>query len=316
MRQVIRQIANNPYAPGQMDILIPRTGYLAALWIRFAGSADITTAGAPGWRAPWSLLLNARVNINGSVFPMSADGYGFELLGRAMDPGTQDDSEMPSATATGAAPVRFTTRLPLTVDNENMTGIIDTGNAATTIYLELNFRGPTDPAFSAAVQTLTGTVEVWGESYLFGNGEPTPDLSTLHTFTVKKTNLTTTGDIQVNLPTLNQVYTRIITVLENDNAALGYTAGLALQLAIENYENPYTLTDGKMESMQNRLYHGKLPLSTGARILDLYTTKTLRDVVNATGLTLLQDILTIPSGVTLAQPANAYTYTEALTPLS
>lgn len=316
MRQVIRQIANNPYAAGQMNVLIPRTGYLAALWVRFSGSADITTAGAPGWRAPWSLLQNARLNINGNIFPLSADGYGFELLGRAMDPGYVDDSEMPDATATGSQPVRFTTRLPLTVDNENMTGIIDTGNPATTIYLELNFSSATDPAFSAAVQTLTGTVEVWGESYLFGKGEPTPDLSTLHTFTVKRTNVTSTGEMQISLPTLNQVYTRIFTVIENNNAALGYTQGLSLQLAIEDYENPYTLSDGKMESMQNRLYHGKIPLSTGARILDLYTTRTLRDVVNATGLTLLQDVLTLPGSVTIAQPANVYTYTEALTPLS
>ncbi|WP_430626096.1 hypothetical protein [Sulfobacillus thermotolerans] len=96
MRQVMRQVQSFSYAEGQTNVLIPRTGYLSRIWIRFYGTLTNsgTTAGTQGWRAPWSLIRNARLNVNGNLFPLSEDGYSAELMGRIMRPGYADNSQM------------------------------------------------------------------------------------------------------------------------------------------------------------------------------------------------------------------------------
>lgn len=315
MREVVRQIKTVPYAAGSMSVTIPRTGYLSELFVRFNGTLDNTgtAAGTAGWRAPWALLQSARLNVNGNVFPLSADGYSLEMLGRARRPGYADNSQM--GVAVGNNPVEFTSRLPIAVSDENLTGVIWVGNPDTTAELELLFREAEDPAFFTGTATLTGTVEIWARSFLFAKGEPKPDLSTLHTVTVTRQVIQATGELYVDLPTLSQMYQRIIHVIENDNAALPYTQGLQIQMQIADYESPYTWTDGELQAEQNYVYLGKLLPSTGARVIDLYRTKTLRDVVNATGLTLLQDVITIPGSVAITAPANVYTILEALVPL-
>ncbi|AEJ41352.1 hypothetical protein TPY_3200 [Sulfobacillus acidophilus TPY] len=316
MRRVIRQIATFPYnGAGQTNILIPRTGYLSRLWIRFNGTLDNTgtAAGTAGYRAPWSLIQNARLNVNGNLYPLAADGYGYEGLARVMRPGYQDNSQM--GVAVGNNPVEFTTQMPVTVTDANMTGILWVGNSETTTYLEITTRSATDPAFFSGTATLTGTFEVWSESFLFNANEQKPDLSTLHNFTVLRQPIVGTGQQYVNLPTLNQVYLRIMHVIENNGVALGYTPGMTFQLQIEDYESPETWTDGELNARQNYLYLGKLPVSTGFRVYDEYWTRTLRDVINSTGLTLLQSIVTIPDSVTITAPANLYTYIESLSPL-
>lgn len=320
MRQVIRQIQTLPYAEGQANILIPRTGYLSRLWVRFYGTLTNsgTTAGTVGWRAPWELIQNARLNINGNLFPLSTDGYSGEIMSRLIRPGYQDDSQM--SVAAGANTVEFTTMLPVTVTDANQTGTIWAGNDKTTIYLELNLRSASDPAFatppSGDTLTLTGQIEVWAESFLFSAGETKPDLSTLHNIKILRKNITSNGEIDIDLPTLNQVYLRVVNVIENAGAALPYTQGMRTEFQIEDYENPYTITDGEFRAIQNYRYLGKVPMSTGARVLDLYWTRTLRDVINSTGLSLFQAKVTIPDSVTITQPANIYTIVETLSPLS
>jgi hypothetical protein len=298
-----------------MNVLIPRTGYLSRLYVRFNGTLDNTgtAAGTAGWRAPWSLLQTARLNINGNLYPLAADGYGYEMLARIMRPGYSDDSQM--GVAVGDNTVTFSVQLPVSIDDTNLTGIVWAGNPETTIYLEMNWRQPTDPAFFTGTASLSGTVEVWAESFLFGANETKPDLSTLHNFTVISQAVTDTGEQYVTLPTLNQVYMRLIHVLESDNAAVGYTPTMQWQLNIEDYERPYTFTDGELQDLQNYRYLGKVGLSTGARVYDLYWTRSLRDVINSTGLSLFQSKVIIPDSVTL-NSAKLYTYMEALTPLS
>lgn len=315
MRQVMRQVASFPYTPGQTNVLIPRTGYLTRLWVRFYGTLDNTgaAAGVAGWRAPWSLIQNARLNVNGNAFPLSEDGYSSEIMQRLMRPGYTDNSQM--GVAVGNNTVSFSTMLPVSVTDANMTGVLWAGNDKTTIYLELTLREAEDPAFFSGTGTLTGTVEVWSESFLFGANEQKPDLSTLHNVKVVRKNITETGEVYIDLPTLNQVYLRIVHIIENNGAALGYTPGMLFQYEIEDYESPYTLTDGEMGTLQNERYLGKVPLSTGARVLDLYWTRTLRDVINSTGLSLFQAKITIPASVAITQPANIYTVTETLSPL-
>lgn len=320
MRQTIRPLVSVPYAAGQIDIPIPRVGYLSRLWIRFSGTLDNsgTAAGTAGWRSPWELLQSARLNVNGNLFPQSADGYGYELLARAMRPGYVDDSSM--GVAVGDNTVEFTTQLPLAVTDANLTGVIWTGNSQTTTILETVWRAASDPDFAtgpaANTLSLTGTIEVWGEIFMFGTGETKPDLSTMHNFTVLSQVLNSTGDQYINLPTLNQVYLRIFHVIENNGAALGYTQGMLDHIKIESYEDPYTISDGEFQSMQNYRYLGKLPLSTGARVIDLYWSRTLRDVINSTGLSLLQSIINVPGGTAVAAPAKIYTYIESMSPLS
>lgn len=317
MRQVIRQIKSVAYAPGQMDIPIPRTGYLGRIWVRFNGVLDNTGANAQikPFRSPWELLQGARLNVNGNLFPLSADGYGYELLSRVMRPGYQDDSQMGGAV--GKNTVQFTTPLAVTVTDENLTGIIHAGNPETTIQLELLWREATDPAFfTGPSATLTGTVEVWAESFLFSGNEQKPDISTLHNFTVVSQVLPGTGEQYITLPTLNQVYLRIIHVIDNAGSPLDLTEGMIFNLDIEDYEKPYTMTDGEMNSLQNYRYHGKVPVSTGARVWDMYWTRTLRDVVNSTGLSLFQSKITVPGGTTINAGAKIYTYIESLSPLN
>ncbi|WP_020374112.1 hypothetical protein [Sulfobacillus thermosulfidooxidans] len=320
MRQVIRQVQTFTYqGAGQYNVLIPRTGYLARLWIRFYGTLNNSgsSAGTVGWRAPWSLIQNARLNVNGNVFPLSMDGYSAELQARFMRPGYQDNSQM--SVNAGNNTVEFTTMLPVTVTDANQTGIIWAGSDKVTIYLEINTRAADDPAFasppSGDTLTLTGTFEVWAESFLFGAQETKPDLSTLHNVKVIRKNITSNGEIYVDLPTLNEVYLRITHIVENNNAPLDYTPGLRIEYQIEDYENPYTITDGEFRYMQAYQYLGKVPLSTGARVLDLYQTRSLRDVINATGLSLFQSKIVIPDSVTITQPANIYTILETLSPL-
>lgn len=316
MRQVVRQIKSVPYAAGQMEVPIPRTGYLSRIWVRFNGTLDNTgsSAGTAGYRAPWSLLQSARLNVNGNLYPLAADGYGFEMLSRLMRPGYQDDSQM--GVAVGNNTIEFTTQLPVTVTDANMSGILWAGNPETTIILELLWRSATDPAFFSGTATLTGTVEVWAESFLFSGNETKPDISMLHNFTVVSQNLPGTGEQYITLPTLNQVYLRIFHVIENDGAALGYTPGMQFQLDIEDYEKPYSFTDGELQQLQNYRYLGKLPVSTGVRAYDLYWTRTLRDVVNSTGLSLFQARVIVPDSVTITAPAKIYTYIESLSPLN
>lgn len=319
MRQVIRQVKSFAYGAGQTSVLIPRTGYLTRLWVRFYGTLNNsgTSAGSAGWRAPWTLIQNARLNVNGNLFPLSMDGYSAELNARLMRPGYQDNSKM--GVAAGDNTIEFTTMLPVSVTDSNMTGVIWAGSANTTIYLELLMRSASDPAFatppSGDTLTLTGTVEVWAESFLFGATETKPDLSTLHNIKVIKKNITATGETYIDLPTLNEVYLRITNVFENNGVALGYTQSMMTELQIEDYENPYTLTDGEFRAIQDYRYLGKVPLSTGARVLDLYWTRSLRDVINATGLSLFQAKVTIPDSLTITQPCNIYTIIETLSPL-
>jgi hypothetical protein len=316
MRNMKRTIATQPYQAGAMSQLIPRVGYLSEIVVRFSGTLDITTAGAPGWRAPWSLLQNARLNVNGNLFPLSADAYGYEILRRIQNPGYKDEAQMPTSTDTGNQTVEFVCRLRPATTESNLTGIIWVGNPSTTTYLEMNWRSATDAEFFGGAATLTGTVEIQTHVFTFGEGEATPDISVLHQFNVTRQNVTSTGENYVNWATLNQVYLRVFHVIENDGAILGQTDGLEIQVKVQQSEDPYTFTDGVLEAEQNDQYHGTVSINgTGARVLDLYETRTLRDVINATGLTLLQSKITIPSSVTITQPANIYTYTETLTPL-
>jgi hypothetical protein len=319
MRQIIRQIQSGSYAAGQVNVLIPRVGYLARLWLRFNGTLNNsgTAAGTAGDRAPWSLIKSARLNVNGNVFPLAADGYSYEILARTMRPGYADDSQF--GVAAGNNAVVFALNFPVTVTDSQLVGTIWTGNPETTTYLELTFAAANDPTFatppSGATLTLTGQWEVWGEFFLFNANEAKPDVSTLHQVTVLTQNVTSTGPQTINLPTLDEIYLRIIHVMENGGTLLGYTEGMEFQYKIETYEDPYTLTDGEFDHLQNYRYLGKLGLSTGARVLDLYWTRTLRDVINARGLSLFQAKITIPSSVTITQPANVYTIVETLAPL-
>jgi len=316
MRQIIQQIAQGSYAPGQQNILIPRTNYLSRLWFNFNGTLDNsgTAAGTAGPGAPWSLIQQMRLNVNGNIFPVSLGGYELYMVDRVMRPDYLDNSTF--GVAAGNNAVAFHLMVPVTVTDDNLTGIILAGNPSTTIYLEVTFRQASDPLFatppSGATLTLTGTWEVLSETFEVGPHEQHPDISTLHTLTQIQTDITGTGKTYVDLPTQNNVYLRIIHLVKNGGA---YVDGLIdnAQLKLQDYVSPYSYDEATMLNRQRYLYLTDLP--AGTYVHDLFTSRTLRDVINTTGMTEFQGILDIPSTATITQPATVTTITEALTPL-
>ncbi len=294
---------------------IPKVEFLSEIWLDFTltntivlggGSAALKVQGPHSYVKTASLTLNGYLNL-GTVSPFTLSGFLSYILNKIDRPQYTDN--FTAGVANGANAWTFHLRIPITVSDANLAGIIWTGNPAASLRLAVTFGTETDAITLGAPATATFSAmscKVRTVTFQTAQGEGF-DIFALHGITQQAQNIVATGVQTVQLPPGN-LYLRIIHAIRNNSV---YAAALLSQgqLEFQNYADPITYPDeSRWLNLQRWRYLTDLP--AGAYTFDLFWTRTLRDAIDTKNMNLITSKITVPSTVVVAATADITTAIE------
>lgn len=314
MQRIERQIGTITPANSTTQYLdIPKIEFLSEIWLDFTLTNTIGTAAAVlkpesvyGYIKSVSLTLNGYLSL-GTVSPFTLSGHLAYQLNKIDRPNYVDNSTL--ALLVAAQPWTFHLRIPITVSDANLAGIIWTGNPRASARLSITFGVETDVVTNASGSTSTFSALACGVrtvTFQTADGEGF-DIFSLHGVTFQTQAVAATGVQTVTLPPGN-LYLRVwhairnTTILQNALVTQG-------QLEVQNYADPITYADeSRWLNLQTWRY--LTALAVGTYVYDLFWTRTLRDAIDTSGINLITSKLTWPSTIAVAATSDIATGIE------
>lgn len=329
-RQKFAMVPGAAYVAGApAQIILPRVGLLARIFLHFAGTLTVTVgagsaAAAP--RGPWQIANRIRLMANSSLPLVDLSGFGAYVANlltdwagvqslpgsyaRAFTAADQPQYEPPSiaevarySVANGANTVDFTIELPIKLTELDPIGLIIAQNPQTTLTVEIQQGQVADLVTLAggATATLTGTWSVAVE-YFEAPADPAamPDATFVHVWQEQRVPISNTGAVPVTLLT-GDTYLRIAHILQL-NGTLNRADLERISLVQNQADTPYSVDRWLALYRQRRIYGKDLP--EGVFVHDFFVPETTRDMVNSALYSDLRAVLNVASGATLGAGNN------------
>jgi hypothetical protein len=291
----------------------PKIEFLSEVWLDFqitntvaVATAVLKPEGPYGYVKNISLVLNGYLSL-GTVSPFSLSGHMCYQLDRIDRPDYLDNSTL--VLTAGANVWIFHIRVPVTVSDANLAGIIWTGNPRASLRLQVTFGTSADTVTGAGGSTSTFTAmtcKVRTVTFQMAQGEGL-DIFSLHGVTTQTQGVAATGVQTVTLPPGN-LYLRVWHAMRNTSILQNALVQQG-QLEVQNYADPITYADeSRWLNLQRWRY--LTDLAVGTYVYDLFWTRTLRDAIDTSGINLITSKLTWPAATAVAATADIQTGIE------
>jgi hypothetical protein len=329
-RQKFAMVPGVPFSAGApQNIILPRVGLLARVFLHFTGTLTNTIGGgslAVSPRAPWAIAQRIRLMANSSLPLIDLTGFGAYMANLMTDwagvmsrPGSYAAAftianapqyEPPAiaevarySVANGANTIDFTIELPIKLTELDPIGLIVAQNPQTTLTIEITSGQIADLVTLAggATATLTGT---WSAAVEYfeapANENAMPDATFVHVWQEQRIPISSTGDIPIDLLT-GDTYLRIGHAVQL-NGVLNRADVDRISLVQNQSDTPYSVDRWLALYRQRRIYGKDLP--EGVFVHDFFVPETTRDMVNSSLYSSLRAVLAIRSGATLGTGNN------------
>lgn len=329
-RQKFAMVPGVAYSAGApQQIILPRVGLLARVFIHFTGTLTVTVgagSAVAAQRSPWNIANRIRLMANSSLPLIDLSGFGAYVANLLTDwagvqslPGSyaraftitdEPQFEPPAiaevarfSVANGANTVDFTIELPIKLTELDPIGLIIAQNPQTTLTLEITSGQVADLVTLAggATATLTGN---WSAAVEYfeapANPAAMPDATFVHVWQEQRMPISATGDVPVQLLT-GDTYLRIAHIVQL-NAALNRADIDRISLVQNQADTPYSVDRWLALYRQRRIYGKDLP--EGVFVHDFFVPETTRDMVNSALYSDLRAVLAVRSGATLGTGTN------------
>lgn len=313
--QIKRQVGQGTFAAsGSVFIDLPRSNYLGALELHLdftvtdSAAAAITVVDSTLGAIP--ILTNVQLVLDGATVPLNVSGQFLDYWSHIDRPGSE---RLATSSTTSGAEWDAVLRYELGQSIANLTGVIPL-HQVSSARLELEFGAVSLIATSANTTTVAGTVKVFAEMY--DNTRPIPvDTSVVHTLRSITTDIASTGEKIIKLPTGRQLQ-RLAVIAEN-NSAFTWSLLDTVKFRMGAGDDPYEMNTPIFRAQQLRHYGGDDIPITGVYVFD-FRAAGPRDVVPLGDINLAPDpelVVEVPSGTSLTT-ARVHMLFEELEPVS
>lgn len=315
-------------------VYISKVGYLAKVYLEFKGTLTCTHATKTSFTkaadAPYNILRNIRMKLNGGVTIWDTSGFGtylrnlldvrnnviddivsgrdvFQFEDDVSDTGEEND-------------IQFTVELPIMINERDPIGLLMLQSDKAKAQLDVTFDRPevlmTDDDVTCS---LTGTITIHTETFdIPGNTDARPDPRVVHIVEQDQIALTGTGrNKYVFRP--GKIYQRAIFRVLIDGAAAADSAVENMSLVYNQNKIPYDVSASLIRYLNRKRYGRDLP--AGVYVWDFgYQGMPIlgngRDYVDASSITEFWNIITIASGTSFGTSNNIVEcIAESLEPL-
>lgn len=301
------------------DVELPKAGIMSKTQIIFVGTLTVATAAVTtgmGW--PYCLLDPFDLSLSGATDLWHCDGEDLQALRFVRYPAYDDDVDNYPGTigggdsvAVGTYDMHVTWEIPVAVDDTTLVGSLylqsSQGNVGLKLGQALNSR-----LFSAnpANATLAGNFIVMPTTWAVPRGPSgnivVPDLSRLHGFEAHDTPFTSTGEVEADLirspGQLSRLFVSARSSATNRLSALPSAASTkkieALRIEYGAGERPLNFDPAAALLSRNNQHYGSLP-PYDRLVFDQLRENPVRDAILLQGVTELQAVLEVGSGVTV-----------------
>jgi len=329
-RQKFVMVPGVAYTAGApQQIILPRVGLLARVFLHFAGTLTVTVGAGSATaaaRSPWNIANRIRLMANSSLPLVDLSGFGAYVANLLTDtagvqsrPGSyaraftatdQPQYEPPAiaevarfGVANGANSVDFTIELPIKLTELDPIGLIIAQNPQTTLTVEITSGQVADLVTLAggATATLTGDWSAAVE-YFEAPADPAamPDATFVHVWQEQRVPISNTGEVPVTLLT-GDTYLRVAHILQLDGT-LNRADLERISLVQNQADTPYSVDRWLALFRQRKIYGKDLP--EGVFVHDFFVPETTRDMVNSALYSDLRAVLAIANGATLGTGNN------------
>jgi len=222
------------------------------------------TATATPWQAA-RYIRNLRVSINNGFNPFQISGRGLFLYNSLLNSGigeTVDEQNTLGVTRAATVPIRAFLEVPLTLNQRDTMGLINTSNPQTVVNLVIDSDSlaslyTTAETFTASDIRVTPHIESFSIPQY---PEAIPDLSILKLVHEFSQVIPAAGDVTFELQT-GLVYRKIIASYEDaaGNVGMAVTALGPLQLILNQADFPYIVTPQLLRDLNHKSYSQLLP---------------------------------------------------------
>ena len=249
-----------------VEIEIPKVRLTSRILLELSGTVTMTGTGSatlnPSRAARF--IRNLRLSINNGFNPFQISGRGLFLYNHLLNSGvgeTVDDQNTLGVTRGAANPFRLFLEVPITLNQRDTIGLINTANQQTTVTLVID----TDTLaslFTSSETGLTSDIRITPHVESFAipqNPQAIPDLSILKLVHEFSQAIPSAGDVTFDLQT-GLVYRKIIAIYE-DAAGVGLpvTALSNFNLVLNQADFPYMVTPQTLRDLNHRAYSHALP---------------------------------------------------------
>lgn len=312
-RQRLKRVGSQAFSVGQtLEFELPRVGMLQGIFIRANLSGFGAATGTANARAPWSCVNRFTLSTNqGAASIIDVSGYGAMLQQRLFNFASNyaNDSTLytaPVADMDPALPIRASWYLPVSMNNgeEFDMGMINL--QAPEIQVRLSVRCGVLTDIAAAIESLTGTIEVYYVFYEI----PDPSQFALPRLVVVRSleenqPINATGENLYTIPRQGTLLQMIQTVELNGAFSDAWDD---IRLRFNKSDEPYTIPQWAQRLTERNKYG--VEHVTGAIFWDFYSaydrvnTGDLRDAIDTEELSTSEFIVNITAGSTLGSNNN------------
>lgn len=267
-RQHIISLPTRPLLPSStIEYELPKVRLTSRILLEVHGTITLGgtgTATATPWRAA-RYIRNLRVNINNGFNPFQISGRGLFLYNCLLNSGigeTVDEQNVLGVTRASTVPFRVYLEVPLTLNQRETMGLINTSNPQTTVNLVID--SDTLASLYTTAETFTGSdirVTPHIESFSIPqHADAIPDLSVLKLVHEFSQTIPAAGDVTFDLQT-GLVYRKIIASYEDvtGNIGMAVTALGPLQLILNQADFPYIMAPQLVRDLNHKSYSQLLP---------------------------------------------------------
>lgn len=249
-----------------VEIEIPKVRLTSRILLELSGTVTMTGTGSatlnPSRAARF--IRNLRLSINNGFNPFQISGRGLFLYNHLLNSGvgeTVDEQNTLGVTRGVANPFRLFLEVPITLNQRDTIGLINTANQQTTVTLVID----TDTLaslFTSSETGLTSDIRITPHVESFAipqNPQAIPDLSILKLVHEFSQAIPSAGDVTFDLQT-GLVYRKIIAIYE-DAAGVGLpdTALSNFNLVLNQADFPYMVTPQTLRDLNHKAYSHALP---------------------------------------------------------
>lgn len=321
-RQNIRPLSSLKYQAGQnVSYDISRVGFLATVYLRFAGSVTAKHASKTTFtkaaEAPYNLANRIRLVLNNGVSVWDTSGYGCYLqnvinkinynLDQAITGSKVFAFDNKCSSAGTKNDLNFALELNISINDKDLLGLLLLQSSQIVATVQID---NAQPGALTSDTDIDMTVEGnWHISYEYFDVptalENYPVIDCVHQVLEDNNTIHSTGENRFVIPRGN-TYLRIINAIQlNGSATLDNVEKMSLKYNLTN--EPYNMAVEDFLVMQRRRYGRDLP--AGVLVWDFFyqglpNLGNQRDLVNSSNITEFDQFLTVASGATLGSNNN------------
>jgi hypothetical protein len=298
---------------------LPKAGILARMKLQFIGSAVVSTAAATSsidW--PYGLLDRFLLNVNGSTDLWACDGCDLAALRFIRHPAYTELLDVFPGTVGGGDsigvathPLHLTWDVPVAMDPTSLIGSIflqsQTANVGWSATRATKARLFSANPANVAISGNWKVSEVYYSVPFDAAGKMVlPDLSRLHTFISNDVQFAGTGEQKAPLiRSAGGMYRLLLSALSSSTNRLTADPAAAttklidkLRLEYGGNQRPLVYDPAAVLLAENQEYYGGLP-PYDRHVFDFVRENAPRDVVNLLGVTELNAVVDVNTGVTV-----------------